>query len=216
MDFFAHDEDLGFDAPSPVKAVHMDDGVVPIFHNDNQHNHQPHRTLPPLMPPHLPSFPELAELDGARDQIAARVGQWVESITLPADLSPHPDVPEIEMGVFVENVARLTRTEKRVAAAEDRQEVVVAVAAILIRRLLDMNPGLSLTSVNAHRLVFTAMLIAHKLCHDVPYSNSHWSKISGLYDLRSLNTMESEFLLLISFDLSVSMDQVKAVVTASL
>ncbi|KJE88956.1 cyclin [Capsaspora owczarzaki ATCC 30864] len=65
--------------------------------------------------------------------------------------------------------------------------------------------GSIITSLNIHRLLLTAILIASKFCQDKYYTNRHFSKVGGL-PLNELNMLELEFLTHLDFDLNTSLD----------
>eukprot|EP01056_Protomagalhaensia_sp_Gyna25_P002587 Protomagalhaensia_sp_Gyna_25__2586@NODE_246_length_4207_cov_20_933781_g189_i0_p1_GENE_NODE_246_length_4207_cov_20_933781_g189_i0NODE_246_length_4207_cov_20_933781_g189_i0_p1_ORF_typecomplete_len390_score7_10Cyclin/PF08613_11/5_9e35Cyclin_N/PF00134_23/7_8e08_NODE_246_length_4207_cov_20_933781_g189_i028314000 len=77
-------------------------------------------------------------------------------------------------------------------------------AMIYIDRLVRLYDGkVVLSSLNIHRILVTAVMIAAKFFDDVYYSNSFYAKIGGL-SLEEMNVLESHFLHLIKYDLYVS------------
>lgn len=62
-----------------------------------------------------------------------------------------------------------------------------------------------LTSNNAHRIILTALLLAHKYSMDVAYPFSLIAKIVGVSS-NELKILESEFLLFVKYELYVSQD----------
>lgn len=62
-----------------------------------------------------------------------------------------------------------------------------------------------LTSNNAHRIILTALLLAHKYSMDVAYPFSLIAKIVGVTS-NELKILESEFLLFVKYELYVSQD----------
>lgn len=60
-----------------------------------------------------------------------------------------------------------------------------------------------MTSYNAHRLLLTAFLLAHKYCEDYKYSTSRMAKIGGI-EPKELLKLESEFLKFLKFELYIS------------
>lgn len=62
-----------------------------------------------------------------------------------------------------------------------------------------------LTSLNAHRIVLTALVIAHKYSMDVAYPFSILAKVVGV-SVSELKILESEFLFFIKYELYVSQD----------
>lgn len=63
-----------------------------------------------------------------------------------------------------------------------------------------------MTSYNAHRLVVTAFLLAHKYCEDYRYDTSRMAKIGGVHPKEMLK-LEREFLKFIDFRLYISEDE---------
>lgn len=62
-----------------------------------------------------------------------------------------------------------------------------------------------LTSNNAHRIILSALLLAHKYSIDVAYPFSLLAKVVGV-TCEELKILESEFLVFVKFDLYVSQD----------
>lgn len=62
-----------------------------------------------------------------------------------------------------------------------------------------------LTSLNAHRIVLTALILAHKYSMDVAYPFSLLAKVVGV-SVTELKILESEFLNFIKYELFVSQD----------
>ncbi|PVU85702.1 hypothetical protein BB559_006859 [Furculomyces boomerangus] len=62
--------------------------------------------------------------------------------------------------------------------------------------------GFYLNSYNIHRMIITSLVIGHKLCSDIFYSNERYGKIGGI-STHELNMLEMEILFLIKFDLVV-------------
>ncbi len=79
---------------------------------------------------------------------------------------------------------------------------------VYLMRMLDMNPGLAITTANYHRLTLIAVMIASKVACDIPMSNAYWAQKSGLYNLKEINTMEAEFLQLIDYRLEVTTQEI--------
>jgi len=78
-------------------------------------------------------------------------------------------------------------------------------ALIYIDRIIQQNTTFQLTSLNAHRLLITSVLVASKFFDDTFYNNSYYSRVGGI-TCAELNALELEFLFLINFNLSVSPD----------
>eukprot|EP01053_Blabericola_migrator_P006407 Blabericola_migrator_1__6406@NODE_322_length_9825_cov_103_602685_g259_i1_p3_GENE_NODE_322_length_9825_cov_103_602685_g259_i1NODE_322_length_9825_cov_103_602685_g259_i1_p3_ORF_typecomplete_len397_score18_95Cyclin/PF08613_11/1_3e34Cyclin_N/PF00134_23/6_7e08_NODE_322_length_9825_cov_103_602685_g259_i124823672 len=77
-------------------------------------------------------------------------------------------------------------------------------AMIYMDRLVRLYDGkVVLCSLNIHRILVTAVMVAAKFFDDVYYSNSFYAKVGGL-SLEEMNVLESHFLHLIKYDLYVS------------
>jgi len=76
-------------------------------------------------------------------------------------------------------------------------------ALIYIDRIIQQNAHFQLTSLNAHRLLITSVLVASKYYDDTFYNNSYYSRVGGV-SCPELNALELEFLFLINFSLTVS------------
>ena len=63
-----------------------------------------------------------------------------------------------------------------------------------------------MTSYNAHRLVLTSFLLAHKYCEDYRYDTSRMARIGGIQP-QELLKLEKEFLKFIKFGLYVSEEE---------
>eukprot|EP00345_Euplotes_harpa_P000844 CAMPEP_0168326574 /NCGR_PEP_ID=MMETSP0213-20121227/5379_1 /TAXON_ID=151035 /ORGANISM="Euplotes harpa, Strain FSP1.4" /LENGTH=197 /DNA_ID=CAMNT_0008329305 /DNA_START=18 /DNA_END=611 /DNA_ORIENTATION=- len=63
-----------------------------------------------------------------------------------------------------------------------------------------------MTSYNAHRLLLTAFLLAHKYCEDCRYSTIKMARIGGI-DPKEMKKLETEFLKFINYRLYVSEEQ---------
>ncbi|KAJ9465250.1 hypothetical protein DIPPA_33399 [Diplonema papillatum] len=77
---------------------------------------------------------------------------------------------------------------------------------ILVDRLINKHPTLYLTSHNVHRLLVTSVVISAKVRDDCYYSNKYYSAVAGIR-LSELNYLEIHFLLLLDFDLHVSLSE---------
>ncbi|KAF9163558.1 hypothetical protein DFQ26_002407 [Actinomortierella ambigua] len=70
--------------------------------------------------------------------------------------------------------------------------------------------GFRLNSLNIHRLLITALMVAAKFTSDLYYSNARYAKYGGLR-LEELNQLELEFLFSIKFDLNVKVPHIEQV-----
>jgi hypothetical protein len=77
-------------------------------------------------------------------------------------------------------------------------------ALVYIDRLIAKG-GLELTSMNVHRVLITAVLLAAKFFDDQYYNNAYFAKVGGL-PCNEINTLELEMLFYIGFSLHVPTD----------
>lgn len=82
----------------------------------------------------------------------------------------------------------------------------VIVAALYIDRIRDMNPDFVLNSMNVHRLLLAAVVVANKIMEDDHPSNEFMAGVGGV-ELKELNALEVSFCDGISFQLNVSFDE---------
>mmetsp|Transcript_9013 Transcript_9013/g.14345 ORF Transcript_9013/g.14345 Transcript_9013/m.14345 type:complete len:343 (+) Transcript_9013:260-1288(+) len=81
-------------------------------------------------------------------------------------------------------------------------------ALIYIDRLIQRNPSFLITSLNAHRLFITAIVVAAKFSSDFFFKNSFYAKVGGI-STPELNELELEFLFRIHFVLFVKEETFK-------
>ncbi len=79
---------------------------------------------------------------------------------------------------------------------------VFVLALVYIDRLISTN-GLALTSLNVHRIVITAVMLAAKYFDDQYYNNAYYARVGGV-PCNEVNTLELEMLFCCSFSLHVS------------
>lgn len=77
-------------------------------------------------------------------------------------------------------------------------------ALVYIDRLIQRN-HLALTSLNVHRVIITALMMASKFFDDQYFNNAYYAKVGGV-PCTEINSLELEFLFSINFSLHVSTD----------
>ena len=82
-------------------------------------------------------------------------------------------------------------------------EKIINVLERKYQRQTRSNVPFLMTSYNAHRLVLTSFLLAHKYCEDYRYDAARMAKIGGVHP-KELLKLEREFLKFIKFELYVS------------
>lgn len=77
-------------------------------------------------------------------------------------------------------------------------------ALVFIDRLIQRN-SLLLTSLNVHRIIITAVMLAAKFFDDAYFNNAYYAKVGGV-PTSEVNALELEFLFSINFSLHVPTD----------
>jgi len=92
---------------------------------------------------------------------------------------------------------------KRIATFTGCSEESLIFSLIYIDRLItNYESRFMVTALNVHRLFLSSILVAVKFYDDHYYDNVFFSKVGGV-SRKELNMLETEFLFLINFDLSV-------------
>ena len=100
--------------------------------------------------------------------------------------------PSISLLMFVQRVMRFLPATKE----------LYIVALIYLDRVVALNPEITLTLYNVHRLFISAVHVASKFLDDLFYSTSFVAKVAGVPP-DELNRLEIEFLAAIRFSLFV-------------
>ena len=77
-------------------------------------------------------------------------------------------------------------------------------ALVYIDRLIQRN-SLLLTSLNVHRIIITAVMLAAKFFDDQYFNNAYYAKVGGV-PLGEVNALELDFLFSINFSLHTPTD----------
>uniref|UniRef100_A0A7S0WBJ7 Cyclin n=1 Tax=Hemiselmis tepida TaxID=464990 RepID=A0A7S0WBJ7_9CRYP len=85
----------------------------------------------------------------------------------------------------------------------------LVVAVSYLERLAELEPDMRVTSINMHRLLLTATMVACKLFDETFYCNAYWGRVGGVPP-SEMNKLELEFLFLIRFDLYRTKEQYEA------
>lgn len=76
------------------------------------------------------------------------------------------------------------------------------VGYVYIDRLLHKYPNSLVVSLNVHRLLVTAVMVAAKMLDDVHYNNTFYARVGGVTNLE-LNRLEIDLLFLLNFEMTV-------------
>ncbi|KAJ2804278.1 cyclin-like protein interacting with PHO85 [Coemansia guatemalensis] len=104
-------------------------------------------------------------------------------------------IPSISVHDYLQRVAKFVCLEN---------DTLLAVLVYLDRigRAQVHRPSLALSPFNIHRLVITAIVVAHKFNSDIFFNNARYAKVGGI-PLGEMNQLELELLFLMRFDLKV-------------
>ncbi|KAJ1902106.1 cyclin-like protein interacting with PHO85 [Kickxella alabastrina] len=97
--------------------------------------------------------------------------------------------------------AYLTRVQEFLCLGNDCL-LATLVCVDRISRAQMLRPALAVSPMNIHRLLISAIVVAHKFNSDVFFNNARYAKVGGL-PLAEMNQLELEFLFLIKFELKV-------------
>lgn len=75
-------------------------------------------------------------------------------------------------------------------------------ALIYVDRIVKLHPEFTISLLNIHRLLVTAVMLSAKFFDDVYYSNAYYAKVGGVRP-PELNALEAQFLRLIEWKLHV-------------
>jgi len=103
--------------------------------------------------------------------------------------------PQIEIKVYLARIAKYSNCS----------EECFVLALIYIDRLIRSNGSFLVNSYNVHRMIITSVMIAAKFFDDQYYNNAFFGRVGGV-SIKEINLLESEFLLMINFNLYVESD----------
>ncbi|KAJ2719091.1 cyclin-like protein interacting with PHO85 [Coemansia sp. Benny D115] len=142
-----------------------------------------------------------------------RMADLIDSVTAAnhqllgalADVTPFHSraVPAISVCDYLERVAKFVCLQN---------DVLLAILVYLdrIARAQRQRPALAVSPFNIHRLLITAIVVAHKFHSDVFFNNARYSKVGGI-PLVEMNQLELELLFLVRFDLNIDADEIQRV-----
>eukprot|EP00163_Fabomonas_tropica_P007755 TRINITY_DN1742_c0_g1_i1.p1 TRINITY_DN1742_c0_g1~~TRINITY_DN1742_c0_g1_i1.p1 ORF type:complete len:224 (+),score=41.59 TRINITY_DN1742_c0_g1_i1:226-897(+) len=105
--------------------------------------------------------------------------------------------PKIDLAVYLRNILYVTKIDPSMLLA----------GVMYIEDIQHYHSELVISSHNAHRLIFSATMLACKVWLDNPKANVAWAKISGSYTIEQLNKMELELLHLLGWNTYVSKEE---------
>jgi len=90
--------------------------------------------------------------------------------------------PDVSVEAYLERIRKYSRCS----------DACFVMALIYVDRMIETR-GLTLTTLNVHRLLITSVMLAAKFHDDLFYNNTYYSKLGGL-SLQELNLLEVELL----------------------
>lgn len=90
----------------------------------------------------------------------------------------------------------------RIAKCAKCSEECLILALIYVDRLTERNKKFVIRSLNIHRLLITAVMLAAKFFDDRFYNNEYYARVGGISN-KEINVLEIEFLNLVNFNLHV-------------
>ncbi|KAG8817770.1 hypothetical protein FRC17_011104, partial [Serendipita sp. 399] len=120
---------------------------------------------------------------------------------IPSDPQPQSNRAELPaLGGFIQNVAMRSRCTMS----------TVVVTLIYLNRLCAAISSKSPANkaCSRHRVVFSALMIAHKVSNDSSMVGKHWAEVSNMFTSDEVLAMEREMLQLLKYDLEVTMREI--------
>jgi len=111
------------------------------------------------------------------------------------------DDPEAVVGVVPDSTAIYNFCKNIIIKTKMEREVAIVCLAYVER--LTLMTGLRINEVNWKRLLFITLILASKIWDDESFENIHFAKTIPKYSLREIGEMESTFLQLIDFSLTL-------------
>ncbi|KAL0227948.1 hypothetical protein RCL1_004091 [Eukaryota sp. TZLM3-RCL] len=104
---------------------------------------------------------------------------------------------------------------RRIITKSETSPQVAFVALYYLVKLQSLHPQLQFSLSNIYRSFLTAFMLAAKFCEDTTYDNAAWRIIGySHYSTRLINSMESEFLSLLGWNLCITSHELEAFVSA--
>ncbi|KAK2198281.1 bifunctional Cyclin PHO80-like/Cyclin-like superfamily/Cyclin-like [Babesia duncani] len=101
-------------------------------------------------------------------------------------------IPPISIADYIVRIAKHVRCSNE----------CFVLAFVYIDRILKLHSEFCLSALNVHRFVITAVMLAAKFTDDVYYSNKFYALVGGV-KVAEINLLESQFLILINYQLYV-------------
>ncbi|KAJ2098702.1 cyclin-like protein interacting with PHO85 [Coemansia sp. S100] len=112
-------------------------------------------------------------------------------------------VPAISVHDYLERVAKFV-------CLENDSLIAVLVYLDRVTRAQIHRPAFALSPFNIHRLLITAIVVAHKFNSDVFFNNARYSKVGGI-PLAEMNQLELELLFMARFDLKIDAPEMQRI-----
>ncbi|KAJ2467662.1 cyclin-like protein interacting with PHO85 [Coemansia sp. RSA 2322] len=144
----------------------------------------------------------------------ARMAELIDAVTaanhqslghVASDITPFHSraVPAISVRDYLERVAKFV-------CLENDSLIAVLVYLDRVTRAQIHRPALAPSPFNIHRLLITAIVVAHKFNSDIFFNNARYSKVGGI-PLAEMNQLELELLFLARFDLKIDASEMQRI-----
>ncbi|KAJ2729206.1 cyclin-like protein interacting with PHO85 [Coemansia sp. BCRC 34962] len=144
----------------------------------------------------------------------ARMAELIDSVTsanhrylgpIINDITPFHSraVPAISVHDYLERMAKFV-------GLENDSLIAVLVYLDRITRAQIHRPAFAPSPFNIHRLLITAIVVAHKFNSDIFFNNARYSKVGGI-PLAELNQLELELLFMARFDLKIDAPEIQRI-----
>ncbi|KAJ2696093.1 cyclin-like protein interacting with PHO85 [Coemansia sp. IMI 209128] len=152
---------------------------------------------------HTPISVTVARMAELIDSVASANHRYLGPII--NDITPFHSraVPGISVHDYLGRVAKFVGLEN---------ESLIAVLVYLdrITRAQIHRPAYALSPFNIHRMLITAIVVAHKFNSDIFFNNARYSKVGGI-PLVELNQLELELLFMARFDLKIDAPEIQRI-----
>ena len=190
-----------------------------VARNDQVHTLAHHVQSPPI-PPNPQSCERLRLAWPAPDPPRRALAAEARSRSLPAHPRAHPlrpRLPRLQLPLVPTQVTPFHSSrppaitvksylEDRILKYAGCSEETFILALIYMDQVVQFNPDFVISSLNVHRLLITAIMLASKFFDDVYYNNSYYARVGGISN-QEVNSLEMEMLRMISFSLFVQPEQ---------
>lgn len=104
-------------------------------------------------------------------------------------------IPSISLSAYIDRILKYSKAEE-----------ATLISALIYIDLLCEDSKFTLSNLNIHRVVLTAIVLAVKYNEDEYFSNSFYAKVGGILN-EELNSLEYEFLVICNFSIAIKQEK---------